>query len=93
VRIVDGTLGWAESAPFDAIVVTAGGFALPPAYQRQLAEGGRVVIPLGEVLTSQRMMRFTRRGPELAEEDLGGFAFVPLIGQDGWSSASAMPDD
>lgn len=92
VRVGDGTLGCPEHAPFDAIVVTAGGSILPPEYERQLADGGRIVIPLGEAPTRQRMKRFTRRGGELAVEDLGGFVFVPLIGRDGWSTASEAPN-
>lgn len=80
----DGTLGLPEEAPFDAIVVTAGAPQLPAAYRDQIADGGRIVIPIGSTETNQRMCRFTRHGSELMVEDLGSFTFVPLIGQQGW---------
>jgi protein-L-isoaspartate(D-aspartate) O-methyltransferase len=77
----DGTLGLPEQAPFDAIVVTAGATGLPEAYRRQLADGGRIVIPIGRDRHSQTMFRFTRQGDNWETESLGGFAFVPLIGE------------
>lgn len=86
VHIGDGTLGLPEEAPYDAIIVTAGALHLPPAYSMQLADGGRVVIPIGESLTSQRLYRFRKAGGTLAAEDLGAFAFVPLVGKDGWQT-------
>lgn len=82
----DGTLGLPEKAPFDAIVVTAGAPELPAAYAEQIADGGRIVIPIGSSESLQRMCRFTRRVDELLLEDLGDFAFVPLIGSQGWSA-------
>ncbi len=88
----DGTLGLPEHAPFDAIVVTAGGDELPETYGQQIAEGGRIVIPLGHERGSQRMVRFTRRGSRLVSEDLGGFNFVPLVGQYGWIDCSPEMD-
>lgn len=88
VHTLDGTLGLIDEAPFDAIVITAGGNELPRPYLEQLAEGGRIVIPIGMSPTSQRMKRYTRRGETLDEEDLGPFAFVPLIGAHGWSDSS-----
>lgn len=84
VKLDDGTLGWQEHAPYDAIVVTAGGDHLPAPYMSQLKDGGRIVIPLGRGQTSQTMFRFTRKKDELVEENLGAFAFVPLIGRHGW---------
>lgn len=86
VKVVaaDGTLGLPDEAPFDAIVVTAGAETLPDAYVRQLRAGGRIVIPLGRSRHSQTMYRFTRLDGQLRVEDLGGFAFVPLIGKFGW---------
>ena len=87
VHIGDGSLGLAEQAPFDAIVVTAGAGSLPPAYSEQLAEGGRIVIPIGRTERSQQLYRFRRNGNELSMSDLGAFAFVPLIGDAGWHSA------
>ncbi len=83
VHLVDGTLGLESEAPFDGIVVTAGGAELPSPYPRQLSEGGRIVIPLGGA-SSQTMYRYRLKGGRLEEEDLGRFAFVPLIGQHGW---------
>jgi protein-L-isoaspartate(D-aspartate) O-methyltransferase len=90
VCIANGTLGLPDQAPFDAIVVTAGAEELPPDYWRQLADGGRIVIPLGHTPMSQRMCRFTRRADDVEVEDLGSFAFVPLIGQHGWSEQDAV---
>lgn len=87
VHIGDGSLGLAEQAPFDAIIVAAGAASLPPAYSDQLAEGGRIVIPIGSSERNQRLYRFRRKGNELSMDDLGAFAFVPLIGVAGWHSA------
>jgi protein-L-isoaspartate(D-aspartate) O-methyltransferase len=84
VHCADGTLGLPEVAPFDGIVVTAGAERLPQSYIDQLADQGRIVIPLGRTPHSQSMFRFTRHGGELAVDNLGGFAFVPLIGEYGW---------
>lgn len=82
----DGTLGWAAEAPFDAIAVSAGSPRVPLALVRQLAVGGRLVIPVGE-RASQRLVRVTRVGAEeLREEGLGEVRFVPLVGREGWSS-------
>ncbi len=80
----DGSLGWAEAAPFDAIVVTAGAASLPTAYIDQLGTNGRIVIPIGRKPTLQHLYRFWRQGEVLQKEDLGAFAFVPLIGRHGW---------
>ena len=80
----DGSLGLPQAGPFDAILVTAGAPALPPALLRQLAVGGRLVIPVGNADT-QRMMRVTREGPEsYVQEELETFRFVPLRGAGGW---------
>lgn len=75
----DGTLGLPDEAPFDAIVVTAGGETLPEAFVQQVRDGGRIVIPLGPAGESQTMYRFTRVHDRLQQEDLGGFSFVPLV--------------
>lgn len=82
--IGDGSHGWPEYAPFDAIVATASSPALPEPYKKQLAEGGRIVIPIGPTRAHQSMMRFTLRQGHWHIEDLGNFAFVPLIGDYGW---------
>lgn len=86
VRVVtgDGTLGLSDEAPFDAIVVTAGAVSLPDAYVEQVRQGGRIVIPIGGFRHNQTMYRFTRLDHELRVENLGGFAFVPLIGRYAW---------
>ena len=87
VHLGDGTAGLPAYAPFDAIVVTAGAPELPQPYVEQLADGGRIVIPIGSTSTSQSLYRFTRHGDHIQSEDLGPFSFVPLIGKHGW------PDD
>jgi protein-L-isoaspartate(D-aspartate) O-methyltransferase len=87
----DGTLGLAEEAPFDAIIVTAAGETLPPPYAKQLRDGGRILIPLGRQEDGQQMMRFNLQGGGLRSENLGLFAFVPLLGKYGATSAVAPP--
>jgi protein-L-isoaspartate(D-aspartate) O-methyltransferase len=85
VRCGDGTLGWAEHAPYDAIIVTAGGPTVPHALRDQLKPGGRLVMPLGSEPRAQRLIRCTRTGAETyAQDDLEWVAFVPLIGEQGW---------
>jgi protein-L-isoaspartate(D-aspartate) O-methyltransferase len=82
VVVGDGTLGWPPLAPYDAIVVTAAGPRIPAALTEQLADGGRLIIPVGG-RGRQRLVRVVRRGDRLEEVDLGGVRFVPLIGADG----------
>jgi protein-L-isoaspartate(D-aspartate) O-methyltransferase len=92
VRCADGTLGWPEAAPFDAIVVAAGGPRVPEALLDQLAVGGRLVIPAGETVGLQQLVRVTRRpDDEYTYEDLGAVRFVPLIGEQGWQAAKPAP--
>ena len=74
----DGTLGLPREAPFDAIVVAAGTKDLPKAYPEQLAEGGRLLIPIGPP-SRQQMVRIMRLGGKLQHEVLGNFGFVPLV--------------
>jgi len=82
----DGTLGWAEHAPYDAIVVTAGGPRVPKTLLDQLAVGGRLVMPVGPAARHQRLVRVTRTDVhEYQYEDLEEVAFVPLIGAEGWT--------
>ena len=86
LRAGDGTLGWPEAAPFDAILVAAGGPGVPRALMEQLAVGGRLVIPVGGGEGRQRLLRVTRTGAAgYEEEDLGAVAFVPLVGEQGWA--------
>jgi protein-L-isoaspartate(D-aspartate) O-methyltransferase len=84
IRTADGTKGWPENAPFDVILVAAGGPEVPEPLCRQLAIGGRLVIPVGDP-DQQSLMRVTRTGEEsFDKEDLGAVRFVPLIGAHGW---------
>ncbi len=84
VREGDGSLGWPEHAPYDAIVVTAGGPRVPKALLHQLTVGGRLVMPVGSS-GSQRLVRVVRaEAHEYEYEDLEPVAFVPLIGAEGW---------
>jgi protein-L-isoaspartate(D-aspartate) O-methyltransferase len=81
----DGTLGWPEHAPYEAIVVTAGGPRIPDPLRRQLAMGGRLVIPVGATLYAQDLIRLRRTSPDhFQRENLGAVRFVPLVGEAGW---------
>ena len=80
----DGTLGWLGRAPYDAIVVTADAPTVPPALIEQLADQGRLIIPVGPDGGEQRLVRVRRLGNEILEENLGRVQFVPLIGEQGW---------
>jgi len=87
VRQGDGTLGWPEEAPFDGIVVTAGGPAVPDTLQHQLKIGGRLVIPVGTSSWYQELVRVTRVSEtEFETENLIPVRFVPLIGAEGWGT-------
>jgi len=83
IKIFDGTLGWAEKGPFDAIIVTAGAPDIPQPLIDQLGMGGRLVIPVGDAF-SQDLIRMTKTGDGIRREDLGGCRFVKLIGRHGW---------
>src|SRR4051812_12864140 len=86
LRVGDGTRGWPEGAPFDAILVAAGGPEVPPALKEQLAIRGRLVIPVGEEERYQTLIKLTRKSESgFEEENLGAVAFVPLIGERGWT--------
>lgn len=88
VRHGDGTHGWAEHAPYDAIVVAAGGPIVPEALKRQLRIGGRLVMPVGADPRIQELVRVTRLGyDEYESEDLADVRFVPLIGAEGWPAS------
>lgn len=81
----DGTQGWPEAAPYDAIIVSAGGPHVPAPLRDQLALGGRLVMPVGPCLGNQRLLRLTRgQDDTFHQDDLGPVAFVPLIGAFGW---------
>jgi len=79
----DGTVGWSEYAPYDGIIVTAGAPDIPKPLLNQLAEGGRLVIPVGD-RDVQSLVIVTRRGDRYDHRRAEGFKFVPLIGKEGW---------
>jgi protein-L-isoaspartate(D-aspartate) O-methyltransferase len=83
VRLGDGSQGLAKEAPYNGIVVTAGAPHVPDILVSQLAEGGRLIIPVGSE-TLQELKRITRTGSGVQEESLGGCRFVKLIGKNGW---------
>src|SRR3954452_4452999 len=86
LRVGDGTKGWPEVAPFDAILVSAGGPEVPSALKEQLAIQGRLVIPVGKDRHDQALLKITRTSATAFEQDnLGAVAFVPLIGEQGWA--------
>jgi protein-L-isoaspartate(D-aspartate) O-methyltransferase len=85
VKCFDGTLGWAAHAPYDGILVAAGGPTIPEPLIAQLKIGGRLVVPVGDSRDSQRLIRVIKTETGRKIEDHGGCAFVPLIGQHGWS--------
>jgi protein-L-isoaspartate(D-aspartate) O-methyltransferase len=83
VKVMDGTLGWRAQAPFDAIIVTAGAPEIPTPLVKQLADGGRLVVPVGPRET-QVLKIVERRGDRTFGHELKGACFVPLIGRHGW---------
>jgi protein-L-isoaspartate(D-aspartate) O-methyltransferase len=83
VKVMDGSLGWSAQAPYNAILVTAGAPEVPRPLLSQLAEGGRMVVPVGEY-EEQDLMVVERRGDSFVTRDLGRATFVPLIGRFGW---------
>ena len=88
IRVGDGTYGWKEEAPFDAIIITAGAPDIPRPFLDQLAVGGRLVVPVGSQ-HSQTLFKLTRLSEDIEDikkEDLGGCRFVNLIGEHGWGS-------
>jgi protein-L-isoaspartate(D-aspartate) O-methyltransferase len=78
-RLGDGYHGWPEFAPYDGIIATAAPDEIPPALLEQLADGGRLVIPVGPRHGYQTLWKIIRRGDEIRKIDLGGVAFVPFI--------------
>jgi protein-L-isoaspartate(D-aspartate) O-methyltransferase len=86
IKCFDGTLGWAAHAPYDAILVAAGAPKIPEPLVAQLKVGGRLVVPVGESRELQSLIRVIKTETGYKEEDHGGCAFVPLIGQHGWST-------
>ena len=82
-KAFDGTLGWKEYEPYDAIIVTAGAPNVPQPLLDQLAEGGRLIIPVGNRF-SQELIKMTKKRGRYIQENLGGCRFVDLIGVHGW---------
>lgn len=80
----DGTLGWREHAPYDAILVSAAAPDIPRPLAEQLADGGRMIVPLG-TLDEQMLVMVTRRGDAYERRDITPVRFVPLLGTHGWS--------
>jgi protein-L-isoaspartate(D-aspartate) O-methyltransferase len=88
----DGSLGWPEHAPYDAIVVAAGGPDVPVSLREQLVVGGRLVIPVGPTARLQKLVRITRVAEHrYDEEELMEVAFVPLVGAEGWREGAEQP--
>ncbi|MGZ3410985.1 MAG: protein-L-isoaspartate(D-aspartate) O-methyltransferase [Xanthobacteraceae bacterium] len=88
----DGTLGWPEHAPFDGIIVAAGGPSVPESLKNQLKIGGRLVIPVGADQRGQELVRVTRVSQsEFRREDLADVRFVPLLGEEGWAPEEPAP--
>jgi protein-L-isoaspartate(D-aspartate) O-methyltransferase len=84
----DGTRGWPEQAPYDAIVAAAAGSHVPASWIAQLAPYGRIVVPLGHSGAAQQLVKLTKGSDGLmVRENLGAVRFVPLIGEEGWSDA------
>lgn len=83
IRIGDGSRGWEDAAPFDAILIAAGSPEIPKPLLAQLVEGGKMVVPVGTE-EEQSLMRVTRRGVKSDVEDLGACRFVKLVGEYGW---------
>ncbi|MDX2307181.1 MAG: protein-L-isoaspartate(D-aspartate) O-methyltransferase [Hyphomicrobium sp.] len=91
MRHADGTEGWAEEAPFDAILVSAGAPAVPQSLMRQLKIGGRLVVPVGGEQRSQQLLRITRLAQDrYDQEDIADVRFVPLIGKEAWDGTHAQ---
>ena len=84
IRVGDGSMGWKEMAPFDAILVTAGGPQVPIRLVEQLGEDGRIVLPVGPS-ESQVLKKGTKKGANVRWTDLGNCVFVKLVGEQGWN--------
>jgi len=84
LKLDDGTLGWPDESPFDRIIVTAGGPEVPEPLVAQLADPGRMLIPVGSGKRFQSLMLVEKREGEVIRTDKGGVAFVDLVGKHGW---------
>ena len=86
LRLGDGTLGWPEEAPFDRILITAGGPKVPEPLLDQLKVGGILIMPVGKKKREQNLIRIRKERGKIFEEDLGPVKFVDLIGVYGWEN-------
>ena len=84
LHVGDGTLGHLDGAPYDGVIVTAGGPRIPDALTQQLSDGGRLICPVGD-RNKQELLVVSRQGDQFENETYGGCRFVPLIGEDGWT--------
>ncbi|WP_031485211.1 protein-L-isoaspartate(D-aspartate) O-methyltransferase [Maridesulfovibrio frigidus] len=84
LKLDDGTMGWPDEAPYDRIIVTAGGPEIPQYLVDQLADNGRMVIPVGGQKRKQQLILVTKEDGKVTETDMGGCSFVDLVGKQGW---------
>lgn len=83
-KLDDGTLGWPEEGPYDRIIVTAGGPRVPEPLVEQLADPGRLIIPVGDTRRQQSLILVTKEDGKVQQSNLGAVAFVDLVGSHGW---------
>lgn len=84
IKLADGTLGWPEEAPFDRIIVTAGGPSIPEPLLEQLADPGIMVLPVGLNRRSQELVLVRKQDGKISQEPVGQVTFVELVGSHGW---------
>lgn len=84
LKLDDGTTGWSDEAPYDRIIVTAGGPEIPEPLVAQLGESGRMLIPVGTSKRDQTLVLIEKKDGKVVRTDMGGVAFVDLVGQHGW---------
>jgi protein-L-isoaspartate(D-aspartate) O-methyltransferase len=84
LKLDDGTMGWPDEAPYDRIIVTAGGPEVPGPLVDQLADPGRMLIPVGGARRNQSLILVEKKDGQVTQEDKGGVAFVDLVGSHGW---------
>ena len=86
-RLADGSIGWQEFAPYDGIIITAAAPEIPQSMLKQLAFGGRMVVPVGDKESQTMFLIIKKSETEFEEYNYDRFRFVPLIGKAGWDSA------
>jgi protein-L-isoaspartate(D-aspartate) O-methyltransferase len=92
LHLAGDTLGWPDGAPYDAILVAAGGPTVPPSLVDQLGPGGRLVMPVGQP-RAQQLVLVTRDADGYHETVLGAVRFVPLVGTEAWPDPATLADD